>query len=128
MRRGRHSARYILVVERATRIAIQSANLVHELAAELANPVRMSELIWRFRRDYQPQLAVLWRSASTIAGITERQFLPDSVEVVRVDGIESDSRQIYTMTELTADNASMLVRDVIDKLRWLAQYSLTVRG
>jgi hypothetical protein len=115
-------------VESATRIAIQSANLVHELAAELSNPARVSELVWRFRRDYQPQLAVLWRSASTIAGINERQFLPDSVEVVRVDGIESDSRQIYTMTELTADNASMLVRDVIDKLRWLAQYSLTVRG
>lgn len=127
MRRHRQQARYILKVERATRIAIQSANLVHELAAELSNPARVGELVWRFRRDYQPQLAVLWRSASTIDGITERQFLPDSVEVVHVGG-ESDSKQIYTMTELTADNAPALIRDVIEKLRWLAQYSLTVRG
>jgi hypothetical protein len=117
-----------LEVEKATRIAIQAANLVHELAAELSNPARMTELIWRFRRDYQPQLAVLWRSASTITGIAERQFLPDCVEVLQVDGLGSDSKQIYTMTELTADNASALVRDVIEKLRWLAQYSLTVRG
>ena len=115
-------------MEKATRIAIQSANLVHELAAELSNPARMGELVWRFRRDYQPQLAVLWRSASTIDGISERQFLPDSVEVVHVDGIDSDSKQIYTMTELTTDNTSTLVRDVIEKLRWLAQYSLAVRG
>jgi hypothetical protein len=128
LRRCRFSARYILVVERATRIAIQSANLVHELAAELSNPVRLGELVWRFRRDYQPQLAVLWRSASTIDGITERQFLPDSVEVVHVDGLESDSKQVYTMTELTADNTPTLIRDVIEKLRWLAQYSLAVRG
>ncbi len=128
MRRSRRSARYILIVERATRIAIQSANLVHELAAELSNPARSGELVWRFRRDYQPQLAVLWRRASTIAGITERQFLPDSVEVVHVDGLEPDSKQIYTMTELTADNTPTLVRDVIEKLRWLAQYSLSVRG
>jgi len=128
LRRHRHSARYILIVERATRIAIQSANLVHELAAELSNPARVNELVWRFRRDYQPQLAVLWRSASTIAGITERQFLPDSVEVVHVDGLESDSKQVYTMTELTADNTPTLIRDVIEKLRWLAQYSLAVRG
>jgi hypothetical protein len=127
LRRHRQQARYILKVERATRIAIQSANLVHELAAELSNPARVGELVWRFRRDYQPQLAVLWRSASTIDGITERQFLPDSVEVVHVGG-ESDSKQIYTMTELTADNAPALIRDVIEKLRWLAQYSLTVRG
>jgi hypothetical protein len=115
-------------MERATRIAIQSANLVHELAAELSNPARAGELVWRFRRDYQPQLAVLWRSASTIDGITERQFLPDSVEVVHVDGLDSDSRQIYTMTELTEENTPTLIRDVIEKLRWLAQYSLTVRG
>ena len=115
-------------MERATRIAIQSANLVHELAAELSNPARASELVWRFRRDYQPQLAVLWRSASLIAGITERQFLPDSVEVVHVDGLDSDAKQIYTMTELTADNTPTLIREVIEKLRWLAQYSLAVRG
>lgn len=115
-------------MERATRIAIQSANLVHELGAELSNPARAGELVWRFRRDYQPQLAVLWRSASTIAGITERQFLPDSVEVLRLDGSETDSKQIYTMTELTEDNAATLIRDVIEKLRWLAQYSLAVRG
>jgi hypothetical protein len=115
-------------VERATAIAIQSANLVHELAAELSNPARAGELVWRFRRDYQPQLAVLWKSASAITGIAERQFLPDSVEVVHVEGIDSDANQIYTMTELTADNTSTLIRDVIEKLRWLAQYSLTVRG
>jgi hypothetical protein len=128
LRRRRYSARYILIVERGTRIAIQSANLVHELAAELSNPARAAELVWRFRRDYQPQLAVLWRSASTIPGITERQFLPDSVEMVHVEGLEPDSKQIYTMTELTAENTSTLIRDVIEKLRWLAQYSLTIRG
>ena len=45
-----------------------------------------------------------------------------------MDGLESDAKQIYTMTELTADNTPALIRDVIEKLRWLAQYSLAVRG
>ena len=113
-------------MERGVRVAIQSANLVHALSAELSNPKRVGELVWRFRTTYHPQLAVLWQDASVMPGITQRLFLPDSVQILRVEGLQAESRQIYTMTEMTEENAPRLVRDVIAKLQWLAQYSLEI--
>lgn len=114
-------------MEQRVRVAVQSANLVHELRAELSNPQRASELVWRFRTTYHPQLAALWEDASLIPGIPRECFLPASVEILRVEGLQSDSRPVYTMSEITEDNVQTLVRDVIEKLRWLAQYSLTMR-
>src|SRR5580658_7007088 len=113
-------------MERGVRIAVQAANLVHELQAELSNPKRADELVWRFRTIYHPQLAVLWQDASLIPGITQQRFLPASVEILRVDGLEAESRDIYTMTEMTEGNAQRLVHEVIEKLQWLAQYSLEI--
>jgi|SRR5580658_4662601 hypothetical protein len=115
-------------MERGVRIAVQAANLVHELQAELSNPKRVDELVWRFRTIYHPQLAALWHDASLIPGITQQRFLPASVEILRVEGLQADSRQVYTMREITGDNVQILVRDVIEKLRWLAQYSLSMHG
>jgi hypothetical protein len=115
-------------MERGVRIAVQAANLVHELQAELSNPKRADELVWRFRTIYHPQLAALWQDASLIPGITQQRFLPASVEILRVEGLQTDSRQVYTMREITGDNVQILVRDVIEKLRWLAQYSLSMHG
>jgi hypothetical protein len=115
-------------VDRAISIAIQAANLVHELSAELSNPVRATELVWRFRSAYEPQLAALWQHASLIPGISDRQYLPASVEVLNIPGPGSDSEQVYRMAELTEGNTADLVRDVIEKLRWLAQCSLVMRG
>lgn len=115
-------------MEQGVRIAIQAANLVHELQAELSNPRRADELVWRFRTTYHPQLAALWQDASLIPGITQQRFLPSSVEILHVEGLQTDSRQVYTMREITGDNVQVLVRDVIEKLRWLAQYSLSMRG
>jgi hypothetical protein len=115
-------------MERGISIAVQAANLVHELSAELSNPVRATELVWRFRTAYEPQLAALWQHASLIPGISDRQYLPASVEAIKMQGLDSDSKQVYTMTQLTEANASDLVRDIIDKLRWLAQCSLGMRG
>jgi len=60
-------------------------------------------------------------------GITQQSFLPASVEILRVEGLQSDSKPVYAMSEITEDNVQILVRDVIEKLRWLAQYSLTMR-
>ena len=114
-------------MEQGVKIAVQAANLVHELRAELSNPQRASELVWRFRTTYHPQLAALWRDASLIPGIPQQRFMPASVEILRVEGLQSDSRQVYTMSEITEDNVQTLVRDVIEKLRWLAQYSLAMR-
>jgi hypothetical protein len=115
-------------MERGVRIAIQAANLVHELQAELSNPRRSDELVWRFRTTYHPQLAALWQDASLIPGIIQQRFLPASVEILRVEGLQTDSRHVYTMSELTEDNVQVQVRDVIEKLRWLAQYSLNMHG
>ncbi len=115
-------------MDRAVRVAVQAASLVNELRAEMSNPQRANELVWRFRTAYQPQLATLWQDASLIPGIDEQNFLPASVEVIRVEGLGSDSRRVYTMTELNEDNAATLVRYVIDRLRWLAQYSLVFQG
>ncbi|MGA2713927.1 MAG: hypothetical protein ABSG41_12540 [Bryobacteraceae bacterium] len=114
-------------MEQGVRIAVQSANLVHELSAELSNPERANELVWRFRTTYHPQLAALWQDASLMPGITQQSFLPASVEILRVEGLQSDSKPVYAMSEITEDNVQILVRDVIEKLRWLAQYSLTMR-
>jgi hypothetical protein len=113
-------------MERGVRIAVRAANLVHELNAELSNPRRADELVWRFRTTYHPQLAVLWQDASLIPGIIQQRFLPASVEILRVEGLQAESRQIYTMTEMTEGNAQRLVREVIEKLQWLAQYSLEI--
>jgi hypothetical protein len=115
-------------METSTRIAVQAANLVHELHCELARPERADELIWRFRTLYQPQLSVLWRSASLLPGVTDEFLLPASVQALRVEGLEPDARRIYTMTGLTEDNTSTLVREVIEKLQWLAQHSLVLHG
>lgn len=111
-------------MEQGVRIAMQAANLVHELLAELSHPQRADELVWRFRTVYHPQLAALWRDASLIPGITPEFFLPAAVEILRVEGLQTDSRQVYTMTETTGDNVQIRVREVIEKLRWLVQYSL----
>src|ERR1700722_12364792 len=108
-------------MELGVRIAVQAANLVHELSAELTNPKRTDELVWRFRTMYHPQLAVLWQDAGRIPGIIQQRFLPASVEILRVEGLQAESRQIYTMTEMTGDNAERLVREIIEKLQWLAQ-------
>jgi hypothetical protein len=115
-------------MEQGVRIAVQAANLVHELQAELSNPKRATELVWRFRTTYHPQLAVLWQDASLIPGINQQHFLPASVEILRVEGLQTDPRQVYTMSAITGDNVRTLVSDVIEKLRWLAQYSLAMRG
>lgn len=115
-------------MERGVRVAAQAANLIHELQAELSNPQRSSELVWRFRTTYHPQLAALWRDASLIPGISPESFLPAAVEILRIEGLQSNSSQLYTMREITGNNVQTLVREVIAKLRWLAQYSLAVRG
>ena len=112
------------IMNRPVRVAVRAANLIHELRAELANPNRSREIVWRFRTIYHPQLAELWHEASLLPGILEQNFLPGSVQVMRIRGLQPDFRAIYTMTEMNDENAQALLREITDKLQWLAQYSL----
>jgi hypothetical protein len=115
-------------MNRPVRVAVRAANLIHELRAELSNPARSKEIVWRFRTIYHPQLAELWHEASLMPGIVEQNFLPGSVQVMRIRGLQPDFRAVYTMTEMNGENAQSLLREVIDKLQWLAQYALELEA
>jgi hypothetical protein len=124
----RSSLQVAEIMNRPVRVAVRAANLIHELRAELSNPDRSREIVWRFRTIYHPQLAELWHEASLMPGILEQNFLPASVQVMRIRGLQPDFRAVYTMTEMNGDNAHALLREVIDKLQWLAQYALELEA
>lgn len=113
---------------REVRIAINAANLANELQSEFAHPERMNGLVWRFRTGYHTRLALLWHEAESIPGMRVDQLLPTSVRVLFVEGLEANPRAVYTLSELTRSNVELVVGEIVEKLRWLAQFSLPITG